>query len=274
MVKSKQERINMEKNSKVFDLTGLKLVLTGLIVSFIAEILGSGVIGFRGSESAAIQLPVTLTAEQVTMGGYIITAVRFAMTVLIIIGLAMASKNSGHLKKAYIALIVSLVYIVAFAAGIYYLVQRTGSAEGLMGKKYLIAIGVALLVGIIISIVYTRQLIMGCADIAGTNGDTELVRKCRGTWMLYLLAMILLILGLGIMFGAGASFFVEVMNNLKDLSKVNLDLIPAVGFMTGGFLLALAAILNFFAQIRIIFRVGGACKYHGKDLPLGFKAAA
>ena len=248
------------------------MVLIGLIVNFIMSFIGGGLGGL--SSNPGLIPGVKLTADQVAISGYVGIAVMAAMWILIIVGLAKASKYSSHYKGALIALIIAIIYEVVLAGGVYYMTGKSGGTAELIGNKtYLIGFAAASLIGLIISIIYNRKLIMGCADLAGANGETELVRKCRGTWMFYLFSMILLIIGLAAM-GAGYKFLIEVFNHKDNLDALNLD-IWAIPVFAGGILVMLSVFLQLIAQLRIIFRVSGVRKaLNGKSFPIGYKAAA
>lgn len=252
------------------NLAGLKLVFAGFIIQIIAAVIG-------GSSAGSITKSVKDTFDTASSASgtgisnvlSVITALMsVAALILIIVGLSAVKNVSPYFKKSrnlYIANILvafAMMVVVAILAGSTLasasssaMTGTSGAAAGAIAGTVIASVLIAVAMAVI-SILAIRAMMLGCRDVAEYNGDTEFAGKCRGTWRLYLLASIIMVV-------AGTAFVIFGMTSLVSMfsygsAATSMNTGAIAGGLIGAMLFLIAAfIFIFVVQIMIMVRVWG-----------------
>lgn len=183
----------MEKEKK-YNLRGLNLVFISLLLSIIPAIVMSIYTQFASAN----------IGEGLATGNVFYLALlgfTFLMMILVIIGLSMVKKYSVRFKKArnifignLILTIVAVGLIVGGVLFVFYSINSDGDAPEYSKTIMLICLALAAicyLATIIINLLFIKNLMGGCAEIANSCGDKGYGFKCSRTWIEYWILIIL-----------------------------------------------------------------------------------
>lgn len=182
------------------DLKGLRLIWAGYLSSLKGSVMtyfGSGSMMSSASQLNDLR-PVGAVYIFSSIGGII----SFIALVLIIIGLSMLKNISDYFIKARRLLVVSIIAAVALvvALAIFALLLFVTALAapatvltGYVGLGILVAILAVILV--VLNILFYKNLLHGCSDMAALFRENELAEKFIKLWRLYITGINLIIAG-------------------------------------------------------------------------------
>jgi len=224
------------------DLKGLRLIWTGFLSSLIGGVMtcfGSGSLLSSASQLNDLE-PVGTVYISSSIGGVI----SFIALIMIIVGLSMLKSISDYFIKArrllVISIIVGVVMVVALVifALLLFLTALAASATaltGYVGLGILVVVLAAILV--VLNILFYKNLLHGCSDMAALFRENELAEKFIKLWRLYIIGTILIIAGVLIyVFGGIAVFSIGV--TLQGEAVVSIIIVTEVILLGAGMVIS------------------------------------
>ena len=215
------------------DLKGLFYVFIASILSLVSELAMSG-------------------------GNRVLTTIceilAFVALVLILIGLSKVKDVSPHFKTARTMYILQIVMLVVVAIAAVVAVVSAGAGQGVG----VIVLMIALILLAVFDLLATINLLRGCANVAMDNNEKGFARKCHRVWKLYVIAIIVMIVGV-LIIGIIAVNNVGLIQNMSDGQLSNF--VAKLG--AGVIVVIIAAILLLIAEILKIVRVYQTYKKFG-----------
>jgi len=269
-----------DMNETTYNLKGLKMVYIGMLATLVLGII-DGIINFASTKSQIANMTNSMSSygygTSAGSGGGAISVIFsilvIAAFVIFLIGLSKSKKYSSKYGTAFrYNIIVLIVGIVGMIVAVVVLVASFASiAAGNGGVGGLIGAAIALLVIIVACFIFSllaiKNILGGNEDIAAANGNTELARKNKKTWRIYLISTL----------GNIAAIIISVLMLCVYIARM-FTYIAGSGAATGNGMLyaglafigiaCIFGIINFVMQIIIIVDISKICStYDGKPIP-------